>query len=316
LFYLRNHFPIPRLAASDWRLSVEGEVRQPLQLGYGELRALPSRTLLVTVECAGNGRLYLHPGAEGEPWQYGAVSTAEWTGVPLHVVLEQAGLTERAREIVVEGADRGRVGEAGTTIAYARGLPPAKALDPDTVLASAMNGELLAPEHGFPVRLVVPGWYGMAAVKWVTRLRAVAEPFRGFYQVDRYVMAHPERGETQITPLAAMRVRSLITWPPAGATLQRGEHTLRGLAWAGAAPSSRGEVSAGGERWQPATLTSRAERYAWRRWELPWRATTPGPITLRSRAFDEAGDTQPVEAEWNRLGYANNAIQTVDLTVA
>jgi DMSO/TMAO reductase YedYZ molybdopterin-dependent catalytic subunit len=294
---------------------VEGEVARPHQLSYGELRALPSRSLLATLECAGNGRFALRPPAEGEPWQYGAVSTAEWTGVPLSAVLEAAGLANRTREILVEGADRGMVATRTGTIPFARSLPLDKALDPDTLLAYAMNGEPLSEQHGFPVRLIVPGWYGVASVKWVTRIAAIAEPFDGFFQTERYIMARPGQ-EAASERLSVIRVRSLILSPVAGAVAPVGRLRIRGLAWSGAAPVRRVEVSADGEAtWEPAELASGMERYAWRRWEYTWEATTPGPITLRSRAFDGRGHTQPSEPEWNRLGYANNAIQVVALGV-
>lgn len=317
LHYVRTNFGVPRLTATQWRLSVDGEVERPYTLSYDELRALPSRSLLVTLECAGNGRASLQPPASGEPWQYGAVSTAEWTGVPLKAVLDAAGLTPRAREIMLEGADSGSVATRDAPIPFARSMPMERALHPDTILAYAMNGEPLSAEHGFPARLVVPGWYGMAAVKWVTRIAAIDHAFDGYYQVERYIMAHPERGETTITPLTTIRVRSLIIDPADGAVVPRGQRRVRGLAWSGQSPVSRVEVSVdGGATWEAAELASAAERYAWRRWEYLWTAQTAGPVTLQSRAFDDAGQTQPVEPEWNRLGYANNAIQPVAVTVA
>jgi DMSO/TMAO reductase YedYZ molybdopterin-dependent catalytic subunit len=316
LFYARNHFAVPPINPDEWRLCLEGGFEHPTRLTYREVRSLPSRTLLATLECAGNGRSGLHPPADGEPWTYGAASTAEWTGVSLRTVLAAAGLPEDATTIVIKGADHGQVAAAGGAIAYERSMPREQAMQPDTLLAYAMNGELLTPEHGFPVRLLVAGWYGMASVKWVTRIAATRAPFRGFYQVDRYVMAHPERGETAVTPLEAMRVRSLITAPQAGATLARGRQRIQGLAWSGAAPISRVEVSLDGQSWRAAQLTSAAERYAWRRWEFFWQADAPGAHELRSRAFDEAGNSQPVEPEWNQLGYANNAIQALTVTVS
>src|SRR5262245_28442015 len=262
-FYKRNHFPIPQLAASAWRLTVAGAVATSLALTYDELLALPSRTLLVTLECAGNGRTQLQPPAEGEPWGYGAVSTAEWTGVPLSSVLAQAGLTSLAREIVFKGADKGHVAAAGTTIPYARSLPLEQALHHDTLLAYAMNGEPLPAAHGFPLRLVVPGWYGMAAVKWLRRVEAVTEPFQGFYQVNRYVLPHPEYGEASPVPLTSIGVRALFTTPLPDAVLTHGRHVLRGLAWSGVAPIASVEVSTdGGAAWHLAELTSESARYA------------------------------------------------------
>ena len=315
LFYARNHFAVPLINADEWRLCLEDGFAHPTQLTYREVRSLPSRTLLATMECAGNGRSGLQPPADGEPWNYGAASTAEWTGVPLRTVLEMAGLRDDSTTIVIEGADRGHVAAAGGTIRYARSMSLQQALQTDSLLAYAMNGELLTPTHGFPVRLLVAGWYGMASVKWVTRIAATREPFRGFYQVDRYIMAHPERGETTTTPLEAMRVRSLITAPQPGATLASGRQRIDGLAWSGVAPVSRVEVSVDGQPWQPTQLTSATERYAWRRWEFFWQAGSSGSHELRSRAFDEAGNSQPGQPEWNKLGYANNAIQALTVTV-
>jgi DMSO/TMAO reductase YedYZ molybdopterin-dependent catalytic subunit len=316
LFYVRNHFPIPACGASDWRLVIAGEVERPDELTYEQFLALPSRSLVVTMECAGNGRASLRPKTPGDQWQYGAVSTAEWTGVPLGTVLAAAGLTASAREVVVEGADQGRVAGKDASIQYARGLELEKALHADTLLAYAMNGEPLPVEHGFPVRLVVPGWYGMAAVKWVNRIEVISGRFTGFYQAERYIIDHPERGETTVTPLTTMRTRSLITSPEAGASLSRGQRLVRGLAWSGEAPVTRVEVSVDdGETWETADLAGSPDTYAWRLWEFRWHAARVGPVTLRSRAFDAAGNSQPVEPEWNRLGYANNAIQAIDVLV-
>lgn len=316
-FYKRNHFAIPRIAVGDWRLQIAGNVARPAELTYDAVRALPSRTLLVTLECAGNGRAYLEREAEGEPWQYGAVSTAEWTGVPLREALAAVGVGDGTREILFTGADAGYVAAAGTTLAFVRSLPLEQALHPDTLLAYAMNGEALSAEHGFPLRLIVPGWYGMAAVKWLTRIEALAEPFRGFYQADRYIMAHPERGETATTPLTTMLVRALVTYPVEGARLPAGEHVVRGLAWSGAAPVTRVEIATGddADTWQPVEFGSGPERYAWRQWEYRWQAQARGPCSLRCRAFDALGNTQPVTADWNRLGYANNGIQRVRVEI-
>jgi DMSO/TMAO reductase YedYZ molybdopterin-dependent catalytic subunit len=315
-FYVRNHFAAPKCTAAEWRLVIAGALERSRELTYEELRALPSRTLLVTLECAGNGRAAMQPQAEGEPWRYGAASTAEWTGAPLRIVLEQAGLAPTVREIVIEGADRGYVAAAGKEIPFARSLPLDQALHPDTLLAYAMNGEPLPPEHGFPARLVVPGWYGVAAVKWVARIEAIAHSFRGFYQVERYIMAHPKRGEDDATPLTKIAMRSLITTPVDSDTLPLGRHMLRGLAWSGGASAHRVEVSVdGGVTWEDATWTSEPAQYAWRSWEYEWRAERAGEATLQCRTIDVAGNTQPAKPLWNRLGYANNAVQSVHVSV-
>lgn len=316
-FYLRNHLELPSIAVSAWKLTIAGAVNKPLELTYDTLRGLPERTLLVTLECAGNGRAAFHPPAEGEDWHYGAVSTAEWTGTPLRAVLELAGLRPTAREVMFEGADHGSYPKAGKPLTFARSLLLAQALHPDTLLAYAMNGEPLPTQHGFPVRLVVPGWYAMASVKWIRRIEVIEQAFQGFFQVDQYIMAHPERGETAKTPLSTMRVRSLITTPAEGATLPRGRQFIRGLAWSGAAQVKLVEVSTdGGATWEPASFTTEPLRYAWRAWEYLWDAAAPGPAILQSRAFDEAGNTQPETPEWNRLGYANNAIQHLPVVIS
>jgi DMSO/TMAO reductase YedYZ molybdopterin-dependent catalytic subunit len=320
-FYVRNHFSVPRIAVPDWRLTLDGEVAQPATLTYDEVRSLPSRSLLVTLECAGNGRRAFDPPAEGERFGYGVVSTAVWTGVPLRTLLEAADPRPGVREILFAGADCGPNAEAGgVTMAFERGLPVERAMHPDTLLAYAMNGEVLPPTHGFPVRLVVPGWYGVTAVKWLVRITALAAPFTGFFQRERYVIPHPRRGDSgdvTVTPLTAIQPRSLLIWPPDGATLPQGSHVLRGLAWSGRTPVARVEVSVDeGQSWRAAEWTSEPARYAWRTWGYRWEAARAGPATLRSRAFDAGGHTQPAAVQWNRLGYANNAIQIVHVAVA
>jgi DMSO/TMAO reductase YedYZ molybdopterin-dependent catalytic subunit len=314
--YVRSHMRgLPQLAAADWRLHVDGAVTHALMLTYADLHALPECSLLVTLECAGNGRAFLPGQPPGEPWQYGAVSTAEWTGVPLGAMLERAGLKADVQEIIIEGADSGEHPENKQTITYTRSLPREVALHPDTLLAFAMNGEPLPQAHGFPARLIVPGWYGMAAVKWVTRLHASTQPFRGFFQTERYILIE-EPSSTNHPPLTHMRPRSLMLAPVESAHLPRGQHWLRGVAWSGAAPVAQVEVSVdGGASWQRAAWTSAPLPYAWRTWQFSWEASTPGPATLCSRATDETGATQPLTPAWNQLGYVNNAIQRMSVVI-
>jgi DMSO/TMAO reductase YedYZ molybdopterin-dependent catalytic subunit len=315
-FYKRNHFAIPALDAAKWRLRIGGRVARPRELTYDEILSLPSRTVLATLECAGNGRGSLQPAVHGETWGLGAVGTAEWTGARLAEVLKAAEIGTETCEIVITGADKGAEPECGKTIHYVRSLPRAVVLDPGALLVYAMNGEPLAPEHGYPVRLIVPGWYGMAAVKWVTDIEAVEEPFRGFFQTDRYVILSGEGDAEAATPLTQMAVRSVIARPQARARLKVGRHVVRGYAWSGYAPIARVEVSVDdGRSWHSAELDDEAGPFAWRRWEYEWEAIAAGPATLRSRATDGAGNTQPEEPCWNRLGYANNAIQAVGVRV-
>lgn len=276
---------------------------------------MPSRSFPATLECAGNGRSAMDPVPEGEPWEYGAVSTAEWTGVPLHLLLEGAGLRDGVTEIVAEGHDRGHVSAERGNVSFERSLPLARALHPDTLLVYAMNGEPLPVAHGFPARLLVAGWYGMASVKWLSSLRAIDGAFDGFFQVDRYVLRDPVSGAPP-QAVGEMAVRSIITTPRDGATARVGTHLVRGYAWSGAAPVSEIEVSAdGGTTWEPGTWTSGEARYAWRSWEYSWEAATPGSVSLCCRARDAAGNEQPESASWNDLGYCNNGIQRIRIAV-
>jgi DMSO/TMAO reductase YedYZ molybdopterin-dependent catalytic subunit len=304
-FYIRNHFGVPRLDPASWRLEVGGSVRRRLSLDLDRVRAMPSVTAVVTLECAGNGRAGLWPPVPGEQWGLGAVSTAEWTGVPLTELLDRAGVRATAREVIFRGADCGQVGGHGGRVRFERSLPIAQLGQAGAMLAYAMNSEELPAAHGYPLRLVVPGWYAVASVKWLTGIDLTDRPFRGHFQTDRY--------HTYGNPLSLQRVRSLITEPAHGGTAEPGDIVIRGLAWSGAAPIAHVEVRIGDDPWQPALLAGERHRHSWQRWELPARLTRPGTVTIQARATDQAGCTQPDRPEWNPLGYANNAIHQVIL---
>jgi DMSO/TMAO reductase YedYZ molybdopterin-dependent catalytic subunit len=205
-------------------------------------------------------------------------------------------------EVLVEGAD----GKGSKR--FARSLPVSKALHPDTLLALEMNGAPLTREHGAPVRLIVPGWYGMAQVKWVRRIEALTRPFAGYYQRERYIYdAGDGRGPQ---PVTRMRVKSLIISPASGMRVAPGRVVVQGLAWSGERRVVQVEVAVdGGEAWKPATLLETPKPSAWVRWAFTWEDAVPGRHTLRARATDEAGETQPEAPQWNRLGYGNNAVQ-------
>lgn len=308
-FYVRSHFPTPPLTAEDYRLTVGGTVAQPLQLDLSELRALPTRTLTATMECAGNGRVFLSPKRRGVAWELGAVGTAEWTGVPLRAVLERAGVLETAREVVLEGADRGKLTEPVETpceISYARGVPLSKALD-DVLLAYEMNGAALTPNHGFPLRAVVPGWYGMASVKWLTAVHVLEGPFQGYFQTVDYAYWEMRDGlPPQLTPIGEMQVKASVARPapheevPCGVTYE-----VTGAAWAGEAEVARIEVSVdGGSTWADAEFLDPPTRHVWRRWRFPWQTpSSPGRSTLLARATDARGRTQPDAHDPARGGY-------------
>jgi len=255
LFFVRNHFDVPQLDVATWRLSVGGGVAKPLVLTRDELDAMPQRTLLATLECAGNGRSFLAQKVPGVQWAAGAVAHAEWSGVPLCDVLELAGVDDSAIEIVFEGADVGSEPDHPELMHFARGLPLAKALHRDTILALRMNGEPLTPSHGFPVRLLVPGWYGVASVKWLTRIEASRVPFGGYFQTVKYTIKQNAASGQEIVPLGEMAVKSEIVRPFAGEALGWGKQRVFGLAWAGEEPVAKVELSAdGGKTWRETEL--------------------------------------------------------------
>jgi DMSO/TMAO reductase YedYZ molybdopterin-dependent catalytic subunit/rhodanese-related sulfurtransferase/glyoxylase-like metal-dependent hydrolase (beta-lactamase superfamily II) len=307
-FYVRNHFRAPAIDAGTWRLEITGLVERPLTLSLRELTRLPSETRFVTLECAGNGRSALDPPVDGEPWRLGAVSTAEWTGVPLASILDRVGVLPAATEALFRGADHGEIGGRPRPVHFERSLPIRTVRAADALLAYAMNGDPLPLQHGYPVRLVVPGWYGVASVKWLVAIELIDRPFGGYFQADKYWY---ETGEASREPVTLQRVRALITEPSDGEELPPGETLVRGAAWSGAAPIARVEVMINHGPWQEARLIGDRRRHCWQWWELLTHVGRPGQTSIRARATDQAGHTQPDIPEWNCHGYGNNAVQEV-----
>ena len=314
LHYLLIHFDIPEADAVP-RLELRGLFRKPFAVSAEELQALPARTVRVTMECAGNGRGQLAPRYPSVPWLEEGVSTAEWTGVPLAMLLERAQPREQARHIVFRGADRGF--DRGVEHDFARSLSLAEAMREDVLVAYAMQGEPLAPQHGAPLRLVVPRWYGMASVKWLCAIEAIDRPFEGLQQARSYHFRR-ESGEPG-EPCTLMRVNALMA-PPGipdfysrKRTLQPGNVTIRGRAWSGSAPIARVELGVDGS-WAEATLEPSAHAHAWMAWRAAWQAT-PGEHELSCRATDASGNTQPLEPPWDLSGFGNNAIQRIHVSV-
>ena len=319
LHYLLIHYDIPFVDAVSWRLAVEGLVERPLTIDLDDLRARPAVTLPVTLECAGNGRTMLHPRPVSQPWINEAVGTAEWTGTPLAGLLEEAGVRDEALELVFTGADAGV--EGGRAQHYERSLTVEQALRGDVLVAYAINGEPLPPQHGFPVRLVVPGWYGMASVKWLVRITAVNKPFDGYQQARAYRLRQVR--EESGVPLSVIAVRALMAPPGVAEFPSRRRHVPRegwgvvGRAWSGAGAIERVEVSDDdGRSWSQATVEPAPGPHAWHRWTYWWEPDRAGDMELWCRATDAAGHTQPIEPAWNLGGYAVNAVQRVPVTVA
>jgi DMSO/TMAO reductase YedYZ molybdopterin-dependent catalytic subunit len=309
LFYVRSHFPAPRLDLGTYRLRIHGAVKAPLSLSYQQLRDMPSETRVATLECAGNGRVFLVPQVPGAQWELGAVGNAEWTGVPLAALLERAGLEDDACEIVLEGADRGTPAEPPIPpgpISYARSLPRAKALQRDVLIAYQMNGRDLRLGHGYPVRAIVPGHYGMASVKWLTHIQAVREPFGGYWQTSDYGYWDYLDGKPVRRALREIHLKSEITRPRVYETLAPDQlYTVCGIAWAGETEVTGVAVSTDGDHtWAEAEFLDPVRRHAWRRWKFEWRTPKePGRYTLLSRARGADGSAQPDQHDPNYGSY-------------
>jgi DMSO/TMAO reductase YedYZ molybdopterin-dependent catalytic subunit len=319
LHYLLIHYDMPYVDPGQFALTVTGRVGRPLRLSLAELRRRPRVTRRVTLECAGNGRALLDPRPVSQPWLTEAVGTAEWTGTPLAPLLHEAGLDREALEVVFTGADRGI--ERGVEQDYQRSLPLAEALREEVLLADQMNGVPLPPQHGAPLRLVVPGWYGMAHVKWLREITVVDTPFDGFQHAVAYrLRQHPdEPGEpvTRMEPRALLRPPGIPDFMSRKRSLGTGRTTLDGRAWSGHGSVTRVEVTTdGGATWTDAVLEGHdGAPWQWRRWWLEWDAT-PGRHVLSARATDSTGRTQPATQPWNRGGFANNQAQRVEVVAA
>ena len=316
MHYLLIHFDIPALDADTWAIEVGGRVTRPLTLSIDDLRSRPAVSMPVTMECAGNGRARLDPRPHSQPWIDEAIGTATWTGTPLSPILGEAGLEPDALEVVFRGADHGEQG--GVEQDYERSLSIADATRDEVILAYELNGQALPPQHGFPVRLLVPGWYGMTSVKWLRSITAVAEPFDGF-QMWAYRLR--QREEDEGAPVTRMMPRALMI-PPGfpefftrSRTIDAGTVTLEGRAWSGWGIVTRVEVSAdGGASWTEAVLSEPLGAHAWRAWTHDWTAE-PGEHELMVRASDEAGNVQPLEQPWNHHGLSNNLVQHVSVLI-
>ncbi|WP_328320383.1 sulfite oxidase [Kribbella sp. NBC_00382] len=317
LHYVLVHYDIPAASAANWRLTVDGCVEQPLSFGMTELRAMGRQTLRVTLECAGNGRAGLHPRPISQPWLMEAVGTAEWTGVPLAGLIRAAGIRKDAIDVVFTGADHGF--ERGIEQDYQRGLTVTEALDSGAIVAWEMNGAPLPPQHGYPLRLIMPGWYGMASVKWLRSIELIDHEFTGYQNSVAYRIRQEADevgvGITRIEPRALLippghpDFMSRHRFVPAGAVV------LKGRAWSGWAPIERVEVSVdAGVSWHDAKLDADSNDLAWRGFSFDWDAI-PGEHVLTVRAHDASGRVQPIEAPWNRGGFANNSAQRITVLV-
>jgi DMSO/TMAO reductase YedYZ molybdopterin-dependent catalytic subunit len=319
-FYVRTHFPIPDVDRDAWWLHVEGEVEKPFAINYEELLKLESLTVPVTLECAGNNRNFLEPKVKGVQWELGAVGTAAWTGVPLSVLLNRAVVRSNACEVILEGADHGMLDDPKSPpgeLTFARSVPLEKARR-DVLLAYRMNGNDLPPEHGFPVRAIVPGWYAMASIKWLQRIIITDQPFAGYYQTMDYAYWKRRGDIAELSPVAELQAKAEIAKPAQGDKVPVNSTVrIHGAAWASGGEIVRVEVSTdGGSTWGEAILLGESKRNAWRFWEFNWKTpTAPGKQTLVARATDSLGRTQPAHHDPDRGTYMINHLLPIDVTV-
>ena len=313
-FYVRTHFPIPKIDRDQWRLRVDGEVEKPFEINYDELIKLESHTFAATLECAGNNRNLLEPKVKGVQWGLGAVGNANWTGIPLSILLERAGVKPNAREVILEGADEGPLEDPKAprgNVRFARSIPLEKGRA-DVLLACRMNDVDLPPEHGFPVRAIVPGWYAVASIKWLQRIIVIDRPFNGYYQTLDYAFWR----NNELVPLREMQVKAQIARPKNGESVSANSKVrVHGAAW------STGEIAKvdlsvdGGSTWNETNLIGESRPSAWRLWEFDWRTPTSGRAILIARATDSLGRTQPAERDPNHGTYMINHLLPVTVEV-
>jgi len=319
LFFVRNHMSEPTTFDPDaYRLTVGGEVERPLSLTLADLRKLDTATVTNTLECAGNGRGFYQPRVPGVQWQRGAVGTARYSGPRLKDVLARAGVKPTAKHVMFKGFEE----PPGKVPAFIRSIPIEKALDPDTLLATQMNGAPLPKHHGYPVRALTPGWVGAASCKWLTEIRVLDHEFEGNFMKPAYRMPKEsvapgaEVKPEDTVPVTGLYVKSLITRPAEGTAVKPGLVYIAGAAWAGEAEVTKVDVSTdGGRTWNPAQLGWDRAKYAWRFFEYAWKPAKPGAYTLMSRATDSQGRVQPAQGMWNPSGYLWNGLDQVNVHV-
>jgi DMSO/TMAO reductase YedYZ molybdopterin-dependent catalytic subunit len=318
-FFVRSHVSVPKVELAQWQLKIDGHVSTAFSLSMADLRKMPAVELVSVLECAGNGRSFYQPSAAGLQWANGAVGNGRWRGVRLADVLQRAGVKVGAVEVLFDGADV----PLGTMEDFQRSIPLKKALDSDTILAYEMNGEPLPVKHGFPLRVVVPGWAGDSWTKWLTGIRVLNEESRGFWMKNAYLHPGKPVAPGAVIPADAMRpvtslhVKSVIASPGNESSVEPGKPVIvHGAAWTGDAGGRIAAVDVSvdqGRTWKAAKLTGPATAFGWRLWEFSWTPAREQRYTVLARARDTSGDIQPVVPEWNPSGYLFNAIARVDV---
>ena len=319
-FFVRTHVYVPTVNLPHWRLAVDGEVGTPLTLTMEELKKLPSVELVSVVECAGNGRGFADPPVPGLQWTNGSVGNGRWRGVRLADILKRAGMKDSAKEILFNGADV----PLGTMQDFRRTITVKKALDPNTLLAYEMNGVTLPVKHGFPLRVVAPGWASDSWVKWLTNITVLDKEFDGFWMKNAYrkpdhpIVPGSAMPPEKMVPVTSLRVKSVISTPLDGAAAKLGDAVnVQGVAWSGdKGPITAVDISTdGGRTWKPAELGSDKSQFGWRQWRFAFRPDRESYYNVLARATDASGDKQPLTQEWNPSGYGWNVVQRVGVNV-
>lgn len=316
-FFLRNHFPYPTITPRSFFLPIIGQVEKPLVFHYNDLLHMPSKTLVLPLECSGNKRAYFQPKTFGPQWKDGAISQGAWRGVPLRYLLELTGIKHSAKEIVFEGYDCGKIEGLQGKYSFARSLQVKTALHPDILVAYELNGKPIPYKHGYPLRLIVPGWYAMASVKWLKCIKLINHQFQGPFQALDYFYFPKKDSDKGKTPVTLMKVNSIIQQPLDLSVLDPGTYNIHGIAWTGKGVIDRVEISTdNGKYWHKANLYHlRCQEYSWVFWTYRWNVNKKGEYIIKVCAKDSAGRVQPEKAEWNRDGYGYNAVTTIAVKI-
>lgn len=316
-FFLRNHYPYPSITPSSFTLAFKGLLENPGSFHYQQLLQMPSKTIVLPLECSGNKRKDFDPPTFGTQWDDGAISQGLWTGVPLRYLLNIVGVKDSAYDVVFEGHDSGKIVGLEGDHPFARSLPIKVALHPDTIIAYALNGKPITYKHGYPLRLIVPKWYAMASVKWLKRITVIDKPFEGPYQKLDYHYFPYEDSDKDGVPVTLMKVNSIIQQPLPQSTLDAGIHQIYGIAWTGKGIIDKVEISFdNGRNWEETKLQQDLRQpYSWTFWYYIWDANKKGNYTIMVRATDSTGREQPIKVQWNRLGYGYNGISIINVQI-
>lgn len=316
-FYRRNHFTYPSLSPYNFGIQVSGHVNQARFFHYYEIISMPSVSITLPLECAGNKRANFTPKVFGEQWEDGAISQGKWTGVPLRYLLDSVGVLKETEEIVFQGADSGKKENIQGIVSFERSLPIEKALHPDTIIAYKYNDKPINHKQGFPLRLIVPNWYAMASVKWLTQIKAITHSFQGPFQTDDYVYYPYEKNNNEASPVTIQNVNSIIQYPQNLSILNSGTHKVKGLAWTGLGEITKVEISFdNGNSWKSTPLYPLSkQKYSWTEWFYTWTEEKKGEYSIHVRATDSSGRTQPLETLWNRKGYGYNEITKIKVKI-